>query len=579
MTFKGKILTSLALVGVLSTGISIVVSAVQIRKKGEQDLVDKSRAILSRVHVGSNYVAEMNVLNSTIKEAVEKFPDGNLTDEYRLKILKAVPIYAAFQIGKKGAEKENYEFRVASPQARNKNNTATAEEMKIINQFIANPDKNEIISFDEKNNTILISVPSKISESKNCLTCHGHPSTSPFGNGKDVLGYQMEDFKDSDIRATFSVISSLNPVDAEIRSTIMTISFYGFLATLLAILIAFLRIKKPIEEIQKVAMAIDSTSSQLSHQAEALSQDSKAIADAVNHQSSSVEQVSASITEITSMISATVTESENSVKLAKDISDFSDSSQQAMGQLEGSVNEIAQSYRSIEELVNLIEKIREKTDLIDDIVFKTTLLSFNASIEAARAGQHGRGFAVVAQEVGNLAQMSGKSATEISNIVNEVIETAKQVATENGSKTDASLVHLKNTSEHLSKIGNISDAISDSANNVLSATNEQNQGLRQITEGMHLISSSTSSNASTADNTLANSTKLNTDSHKLEEVAAKLNHILQGKAEIKLKKEKVLTSISKITQDSQIHQKVDLDLDVDLEDELNADDDSFTNAG
>jgi len=40
---------------------------------------------------------------------------------------------------------------------------------------------------------------------------------------------------------------------------------------------------------------------------------------------------------------------------------------------------------------------------MNDIVFQTKLLSFNASVEAARAGIHGKGFAVVADEVGNLA--------------------------------------------------------------------------------------------------------------------------------------------------------------------------------
>ena len=55
--------------------------------------------------------------------------------------------------------------------------------------------------------------------------------------------------------------------------------------------------------------------------------------------------------------------------------------------------------------------------MINDIVLKTQLLSFNASIEAARAGQHGRGFAVVAEEVGNLAQLSGGAATEIHTLL------------------------------------------------------------------------------------------------------------------------------------------------------------------
>ena len=66
---------------------------------------------------------------------------------------------------------------------------------------------------------------------------------------------------------------------------------------------------------------------------------------------------------------------------------------------------------------SIIQEIEDKTKAIDEIVFQTKLLSFNASVEAERAGEHGRGFSVVAQEVGNLAQLSGKSAAEINEIL------------------------------------------------------------------------------------------------------------------------------------------------------------------
>ena len=69
--------------------------------------------------------------------------------------------------------------------------------------------------------------------------------------------------------------------------------------------------------------------------------------------------------------------------------------------------------------------------MINDIVFQTKLLSFNASVEAERAGEHGKGFAVVAQEVGNLATMSGESAEEITKILDESVKMVQKLVSSN----------------------------------------------------------------------------------------------------------------------------------------------------
>lgn len=83
---------------------------------------------------------------------------------------------------------------------------------------------------------------------------------------------------------------------------------------------------------------------------------------------------------------------------------------------------IHENQTAIEEaMMNLqsLMRIDEMAAQILDITSQTNLLSLNASIEAARAGEAGRGFAVVAGEIGNLANSSSSTATEIQNICNE----------------------------------------------------------------------------------------------------------------------------------------------------------------
>lgn len=159
------------------------------------------------------------------------------------------------------------------------------------------------------------------------------------------------------------------------------------------------------------------------------------------------------------------------------------------------LDQVESSNREVQQIVQIITEIDSKTKVINDIVFQTRLLSFNASVEAARAGEHGKGFAVVAEEVGNLAQMSGNAAREISVLLNNSMSTVQNIVGQNQQKVQE--LHLsgqnrisqtKQAAEDcqsifgdiLEKTTSLTNAIAE----IASASSEQSHGIAQIAEAI-----------------------------------------------------------------------------------------------
>ncbi|MGA2639752.1 MAG: methyl-accepting chemotaxis protein [Spirochaetia bacterium] len=93
-----------------------------------------------------------------------------------------------------------------------------------------------------------------------------------------------------------------------------------------------------------------------------------------------------------------------------------------------SLEKITSGMESTRALQERTARIEDAVSVIGDVADQTELLSLNAAIEAARAGDTGRGFSVVAQQVRKLADRSARSASEIADLVQSVLDGVRQIA-------------------------------------------------------------------------------------------------------------------------------------------------------
>ncbi|EBP3771353.1 chemoreceptor protein [Salmonella enterica subsp. arizonae] len=137
---------------------------------------------------------------------------------------------------------------------------------------------------------------------------------------------------------------------------------------------------------------------------------------------------------------------------------------------------LIQTAASMDEMAAIIS-------LIDGIAFQTNILSLNAAVEAARAGDYGKGFSVVAGEVRNLAHRSAEAAKSIKALINVTHDNVRQ---------GAAIVQEaeKNMQEIVGGSGQLNLLMSE----ISTTTGEQEKGINQITLALSDLESATHSN-------------------------------------------------------------------------------------
>ena len=208
-------------------------------------------------------------------------------------------------------------------------------------------------------------------------------------------------------------------------------------------------------------------------------------------QAAAIQETVVAMAEITSMIQQTEKLSHDAGQIATEASGESTIGSATMRKLSDSVDSIAASNAKLVEIKEIIGEISAKTNVINDIVFKTQLLSINASIEAARAGQFGKGFAVVAGEVSGLAELSGNAAKEIRTLLDSSKERVEHIVKQTGDSVSSAIDVVGNAVTAFNKIADSMRNIEDRVGGIAEASREQAIGAAQVSSAMTQMNEST----------------------------------------------------------------------------------------
>jgi methyl-accepting chemotaxis protein len=259
---------------------------------------------------------------------------------------------------------------------------------------------------------------------------------------------------------------------------------------------------------------------------------------------SAVQKSSSAAYEISSMVSTTADAANELSRMAVESNRAVSSSAEALRVLTGLVEEVDSSSKELQEKVrlglseigsvtNTMSEIREKAKMINDVVFQTKLLSFNASVEAARAGDHGRGFAVVAEEMGKLAKTSGQAAHEIEEIlvtsvertrvqIEEVTKNLETVAKSTVEAISQVSAKSREISTGFSRLEGFSKTTESKAQEISHATNEQKLGVQEISKALQELEASSVELDNMALNSNKNSAELASE---VEDVAKRFSDL------------------------------------------------------
>ncbi|MBI5102143.1 MAG: phosphate/phosphite/phosphonate ABC transporter substrate-binding protein [Nitrospirae bacterium] len=245
------------------------------------------------------------------------------------------------------------------------------------------------------------------------------------------------------------------------------------------------------ESIQHLDGTVESTSTSITE----LSATIKEVADSSGELSVATEETVSAISEIASSIKEVETNARESAVLSEKVT--SEAGTLGMASIAKTVegmNEIASSVKNTANCINALgarsKEIEKILSVIQSVNDETNLLSLNAAILAAQAGEHGRGFSVVAAEMKDLSERTGDSTGDIAALIEAVqqeVGNAEDAMTRGINAVEEGLKLARNTEEALRKVLTSSRKSSEMTLSIKRSTSEQSRAAGQVMENTERV--------------------------------------------------------------------------------------------
>lgn len=218
-----------------------------------------------------------------------------------------------------------------------------------------------------------------------------------------------------------------------------------------------------------------------------------------SQQATAINETSTTASEIAQTSQAATEHADGVIAIAQRSEDLTQDGQRAVEETVLGMEKLGEQVKAIaHSITELSERTLQIGDIIatvKDLAEQSNLLALNASIEAAKAGEHGRGFAVVAMEMRSLAEQSKLAAQQVRGILGEVQRSTRDavIATEEGSKRAQAGVALAQTAGRtIDGLGEVIRESSVAARQIAANTRQQTIGVEQIVGAINDLSAAMS---------------------------------------------------------------------------------------